>query len=584
MQDQKKDSRLFKLYLILFLTSVGIYSNTFNHEFVLDDDLVFVQNRFVQNGVAGIPDIFAHGFLYGYNSKNDQSYRPVVLSSLAIEKSLFGSDPYTLHKLNVIYYGILCCLLLYFLHLSFRREKTSIAFWIALLFALHPIHTEVVANIKGRDEIFHALFLVSSFIFALKFVDEGRKNNLFLGLIFFSLALLSKETAITYILLLPLTLWTFRDVDIKKVVKTTAYFFGVLTLYFIVRSLVLDTITFEEKMSILNNSIVASETYTERLATTFLVFGNYIKLLVFPHPLSWDYSYPHFPVVSFSNAKVILIVLLSFAIGVWALVKIRSKNIFAYGVLFFLVSFSIVSNFFILIGSTLGERFLFFPSIAFCVIVVFALERLLKGVELKNKFILPIIILVVSAAYGFKTFNRNKDWKNAQTLFEADIESVPYSTRTTAAVGGVYIKLAEQSNIVAEKQHYYGKALTMLNKSIALLPSNSSAYYNLGVIYMAAGQDDVAKNNFEKTVELKPEFINAWNNLGVIHFRRKNYEEALTYFQRCLIINVNFQSAYANIGAVYHNLGQTSKAKEFYKKALQLNPNDASTQNNLRKL
>ena len=574
----------FKLQLGLFLIAIGVYANTFNHQFVLDDDIVFVKNKFVQDGISGIPEILSHGFLYGFNGKNDQSYRPLVLINLAIDKSLFGNNPSAHHKINVLYFAILCVLLFRFLNVLFKKEKPWIAFWITLLFALHPIHTEVVANIKGRDEILHAIFLVVSFMYSFKYIEGQNVSALLIALFCYFAALLCKEMAVTYIALLPLTIWFFRSIEIKRITKITLPFLAPLLLYFGLRNAVLDTVTFDEKMTVLNNGLAAATNYSDQLATNFLIFGNYIKLLFLPHPLSWDYTFPTFPIVSFSNPVVILVVSLFLFALVFSLIGLKSKNKLAFAFLFFIISFSIVSNFFILIGSTLGERLLFFPSIAFCIFAVLGIKKLLNAFLPNQPKLLAVVLLLVGISYSFKTIDRNKDWKSNSSLFIAGAEATPNNTRALSALGTVYRELGEQSTNQQQQQNYYLLAIENYQKSIDLYDENRDSHYNLGVIYLNTNQIEKAKEKFEITLKLDENNVNALNNLGVIYFRNQQYKIALEYFNRCLAINPDFQNANANLGAVYHNLGEYAKARKYYRIALELNPADQSSRSNLSKL
>lgn len=565
--------------------AIGIYANTFKHGFALDDDVVFLKNNFVQKGINGIPDIISHGFLYGFNQRNDQSYRPLVLINFAIEQSIFGNNPHRHHLLNVIYYALLCALLFKFLRLLFQDKSSSFAFWIALLFALHPIHTEVVANIKGRDDILHGIFLLLSFIFSIQYVDHKKKIYLLIALIGFFMALLCKEIAVTYIALLPLTLWFFRESELKRTLLLTLPYLGVLVLYLFIRNAVLDTVTFEEDMKIINNGLAAATNLPDQLATAFSIFAYYIKLLFIPHPLSWDYSYPFFPILSFSSPLVILTAALLISAFVLSLIGLRSKNILAYCFLFFVISFSIVSNFFILIGSTLGERFLFIPSIAFCILVVWGAQQLLSQWNLTaKKGILAGLVISISFLYAIKTFDRNKDWESNEKLFLAGAEATPNNSRAISALATVYRERGEQSKSQADQIENYNKAVQYYLESIALFSKNSSSYYNLGVVYMGLNQIDEATNAFEASLSIEPNNLNASNNLGVIFFRQRDYVKAQEMFLRCLKLSPNFQSAHANLGAVYHNLGELQKAKQYYSTALRLNPNDINTKNNYEKL
>jgi hypothetical protein len=579
--------RIRWLYLMIFTIAVMIYSNTFKHGFVLDDDVVVVKNQFVQEGIRGIPDIFSHGFLYGFNQRNDQSYRPIVLLSFAIDRSLFGNDPVVMHIFNVLLYALVCCLLFRFLLQIFRAEHFWLSFWAALLFTLHPIHTEVVANIKGRDELLHAFFMLVTLIWILDYYDHDNKVKLVLALLSFFLALMSKEMAVTLLGILPITLRFFRVIGARDIAKVTAMLFGVFFLYLAIRNTVLDTITFDERMSIINNSIAAATTYGEQLATTFYILGKYILLLVFPHPLAWDYSFPHFPIVGLDHPIVIFIMVTFLFCLIASIRGVKTKNIFAYCFIFFVLSFSVVSNFFILIGSTMGERFLFFPSIAFCILIVHAVKKgfsLIWNSPVKRQLISQIFFSLLLIGYAIKTYSRNFDWESNYTLFHAGAEATPENSRAISALGTIYREEGENSVNPQVKISSFEKAVKAYKRSVELYEENTDAWYNLGVTYMNMNDQEGARQAFEKTLELHPNHLNALNNLGVIHFKNRNYIEAEKLFQASLRVNLNFQNGYANLGAVYHNLGQYDKARRYYTKALQLNPADQSTRANMQQL
>ncbi|KAA3644335.1 MAG: tetratricopeptide repeat protein [Bacteroidetes bacterium] len=587
-----KQTSVFKKYknqIVLFVLAFVAYGNTINHGFVLDDDVVYVKNKFVQEGVSGIGAIFSHGFLYGFNQKNDQSYRPLVLFNFAIEHQLFGNNPRAHHFFGILFYAIACIVLYQFLLLAFQAQFHWLAFWISILFCLHPIHTEVVANIKGRDEILHFIFYISSMYFTLKYIDEKQqKKFLYFALITFFLALISKEMAVTLVGVLPISIYVFRNGHWKSHIKTYLLFAIPLVVYFILRNTILDTLAFEEKMTVINNTIAAANGLSERIGTTTYIFSEYIKLLLFPHPLSWDYSFPHFPIVGLSHPRVMLTlvsVCVMFVISFYILFK--KQNVIAYGFLFLIITFSIVSNYFILIGSTLGERFLFLPSVGFLILLGFGIHSIISHSKLnsnKAKKTTMLVLSIIGLLYIVKTIDRNKDWKNNETLFQAGFEASPNNSRAVAAYASIFRAEAESNLNPQIKQSNFKEAIIWYKKSIDLYEDVADTWYNLGVCYNGLNQTEKAKNAYIKTLELENRHINAQNNLGVIYFQQKNYNEALKHFENCLKINNQFQNAYANLGAVYHNLGDLEKAKKYYQEALRLNPNDQNTFRNMQQL
>lgn len=570
----------------LIAASVLLYANTFKNDFVLDDDVVFLKNKFVQEGVGGIGDILSHGFLYGFNQRNDQSYRPIVLIDFAIDKSLFGNNSTALHLLNVLYFAFLVCLVFLLMHKMLPENSTWLAFWIALLFAFHPIHTEVVANIKGRDELLHAIFACLTLFYGFHYFDSRNQKPLYLSLLFFFLALLSKEMAVTLIALLPLCMYFFREVEVQKLFKFILPYGLVLLGYLLIRQLVLDDITFEEDMTVINNTLAGASNVADRIATNLLIFGNYIRLLFFPHPLTWDYSYPHFPIVGFLYPRVILIVALLVTATIFAFKGLKTKNYYAWAFFFFIISFSVVSNFLILIGATLGERFLFFPSIAFCFLMVFLIKDLDQKIFSKRrKYTLPVIfMLLLLLPMGAKTIDRNSDWRSNETLFISGVEATPNNSRAVSALASIYRVRGENATNLRDKEFNLNKAKEYYLESIRLYDGNADAFYNLGVSYTNLGLPEKARLSYVRVLEIAPNHVNALNNLGVIYFQQTNLNSAEELFLKALNVQPNFQNAYANLGAVYHNRGEKEKARQYYQKALQLNPGDVNTRNNLNLL
>ncbi len=565
-----------------------VYANTLNNKFALDDDVVYLKNSYVQAGTDGIKDIFTHGFLHGYNQRNDQSYRPLVLFNFAIEHQIFGNNPKAHHFFNIVFFSLLCLILFQLLNLLFQKQNKWMAFWIVLLFIAHPIHTEVVANIKGRDDLLHSIFYLLTIKRMLQYFDTKNKKHLFWSLLFLFFAALCKEIAITLVAIVPLSIYVFREVKLIDAIKKSTWLVVPVVAYFLLRNQILDNIAFEDKMTVINNGIAAGSNFQEQLALKFSTFAKYIQLLFFPIELSWDYSYPYFPIVSLFNPKVLLIAILSILVSVWSIYAvIKTKNKVAYGVLFFLISFSIVSNFFILIGATLGERFLFLPSIGFLISIVFLLNILLQNIGInvkKQKQYLGITVAFIAVLLSIKTINRNRDWKNSDTLFKSGYQVTPTSSRSVLAYAAVYRGQAERSTNPQVRLSNFNKAIQLYIESINLLDEVSDSWYNLGVCYQAINKPQEAVKVYLRALEINPNDINSNNNLGVIYFQSKNYEEAKKYFNRCIEINDSFAAAYANLGAINHNQGHVEIAKQFYLRALQLNPNDQNTKANLSKL
>jgi TolA-binding protein len=594
-QKRKKHDRIYET--IIFFFSFLLYVNTVGHGYVLDDDVVYLKNSLVQKGIAGIKDIFTHSFIYGFTGFNDQSYRPLVQVIFAFEKSLFGNNPHVQHFINALLFAVCSWLVFCLAHRMFYfvqpvevvSLKVPFAFFIALLFAAHPIHTESVANIKGRDEIVHFIFIVLSLLFAFRYATEKNKKHLWISAFLFFCALLSKEMAVTFLLLIPLTVFLFAPLSFKNVVFMSLPFLGMFVLYFVIRKSVLDVVTFQEKMKVVNNALAAATTHGDRIATALFILGIYVKLLFFPYPLSWDYSYNQIPITSFSDWKTISITLLFLAVMVFSLFvlwkrikqetveKIPVHIVFSFCVLFFFISMSVVSNIFILIGATLGERFLFTPSLAFCVAVPFFANRL-------GKTFLLVITGIFTVFFSYLTVERNKDWASNFTLFESGVKAAPNSSRVQSAMGSAYREIAEKEQDLTKRKELFQKALSHYLRATKILPENTEALYNAGVTYYNLGNKEEALRMYLQTLSISPEQVNAANNAGVIYFERGEYETARKYFEHVLRYQSNNSDALGNIGAIHHNRGNYEEAIKYYNRALAANPMNQNVRANLEKI
>ena len=187
---------MIKIYsLVIVLSTVVLYFNTLKNDYALDDALVLNENQFVKQGVKGLKNIFKYdsfrGF-FGTEKKLVQGgrYRPLSLATFAVEYDLFGLKPRVHHAVNIILYGILGIGIFYFLRnilqLFAVAHSIEIAFFTTLIFMVHPVHTEVVANIKGRDEILAMLFG----ILYLQVIADGIKRSFNVGHIFGAVFLL----------------------------------------------------------------------------------------------------------------------------------------------------------------------------------------------------------------------------------------------------------------------------------------------------------------------------------------------------------------------------------------------------------
>ncbi|HPD54336.1 MAG TPA: hypothetical protein PLI08_10355, partial [Bacteroidia bacterium] len=167
--------------LFLFVLGFLLYANSIPNEYALDDGLVIKENIWVQQGTKGIGKILSHGeldFFYAQQGVGEQfaggRYRPLSIVTFAIEHSLFGEDPHIRHFFNVLIYCLTLILMLALLRKHVFPDQPDVAFLATLLFAIHPVHSEVVANIKSRNELLPLLFYLLTLLYAARGARSGK--------------------------------------------------------------------------------------------------------------------------------------------------------------------------------------------------------------------------------------------------------------------------------------------------------------------------------------------------------------------------------------------------------------------------
>ncbi|MCB0737318.1 MAG: tetratricopeptide repeat protein, partial [Bacteroidetes bacterium] len=566
------------LLVAFIILAFVLYGNTLGHGFVLDDGHLFLRNKFVQNGFQGIGDIFSNGFLKGSIGTNDQSYRPLVLASYAIERALFNNKPMPSHFINVLLYGLCSFMVWKNARLLFAKFNAWVPVLIAFVFMTHPVHTEVVANIKGRDDILHFLFVMTALFYAIKFLSEPvLKNAIGIGFSFF-LALLSKEMSVPFVVLIPLSIYFFISQEFKRLLPVFGILSAGLVVYFLIRTSVLDSGTFEANMSPINNVLAGAENGMERLASSLFMLLLYLKLLVLPHPLSWDYSISQIPLVGLGNWQTWAAIAVLLALGYMAISGLRKRTTWAWAILFFFGSIAIVSNVFILVGATMADRFLFTPSLAFAVIVVVAIAKLAK-VDLgskklvsQTKFMAPLAIILL--LYSFKTFDRNQVWESNETLYLSGVETAPNSSRTWSGLASVYRDKGAATQNLVQRTEFINKAINAYKKSIKLFSENFDSYYNLGVCYNLLNEPNKALEQFKKTIAIDSNYVDAWNNIGVYYFNNNQQEIARKHFLKVVELNPDNINGLSNMGVSYYKEANWQEAMNWYSKALAVDPSN----------
>ena len=493
-------------------------------------------------------------------------------------------NPHISHAINAILFGVLSWLLYLWILMMFDPKKNGnsraifIALTAALLFAAHPLHTEAVANIKGRDEVVVTLLSVLAAYLTMKsFTNSRWYLYLSAAILSFFLALFAKESAIPFLVVIPAAIYFFQtDIDLKTIaIRTSPFLIAVVVFWFGIRNPILKWPNKQAPPPELmndpflklvpngqNQNIYVPFSSEEKSGMILHTWMDYIKLLAVPYPLTNDYYPKHIGVEAsavkpsngnnitelkdekgrvryirdaiptFSSPMVLLSILTHLGLAILAIYGLMKRKPYAFAIIFYAATFSVVSNLFFPIGTLMAERFMFMPSIAFSLISAMGLAQLASK---NNKFSianssLPMsIFAVVTVIYSVITFDRNFDWYDDYVLFTTDIAVSQNSAKLNNAVSGVLQDKAGKAETPAtEKEQLYMRAMEHSKNAVKIHPTYNNAWLLLGNSHIflgnireaqadslrKSGNQQLAGAKYSESLMLYTEGIKAYNEVS----------------------------------------------------------------------
>jgi len=521
-------------FVIAFLLAVVAltYSNTLVDSFTMDDKIYVDLNPQVTD--ASLRGLFAA------NQRADV-FRPLTFATLALNWKIGQARPFGYHLLNLLLHGAATLLFYFLLEAIFfelsqgapsPRDQLA-AFAAALIFAVHPIHTEAVSSIVGRAEILAAGLVFAAWILHLK-------NRPIAALICFALALLSKESAIVF---LPLILAGDYALGKWKPRISYALVTGLTLLYLAVLWKVQGGHLGRASINPLDNPL-ATLPAGWRVLNALRVGWKYVALHFYPAQLSCDYSFNAIPMYrDWSHTLPALFAALIVAMA-WLLAIVKRKSTLILVGAIYLIGFATTANILLPTGTIMGERLAYLPSAGFCLLVAWGWSWLRE----RQKLVALAALTAVVATFGMRTLVRNQDWRDNLSLFEAGVKAVPDSAKMHSGLGAQY--LAEGRIDLAGPQleaalqinkdypdamesygllqsmigNYQGAGAMMeraLNMSNRDNPNYDFMAVNFAAVLMQTGHQDAALDLLNREISESPRYARAWANRAVIHYQQK---------------------------------------------------------------
>lgn len=560
-----------------------LYGQATSYGYVLDDKLVYIENDFAKEGMSGIKKILTTESFTGYFKEQKQlvqgsRYRPLSLITFNLEHTIFGTSSFVSHLINILLYALTAWLIfigLLRLLSQVHYENVglvTVAILTATLYVAHPLHVEAIANVKGRDEVLSLLFSMLSMWSALKYVDARKKALPFLVLtvVTFLLGLLAKENTLTFMAIIPFGIYLFRkgeDVN-KKLLITTLALLITSVAYLILRYSVIGFLINDAPSNDIMNNSFAGLTGTEKYATIFYTLFEYLKLNIFPYPLTHDYYPYHIPISGFGDLKVILALLLHFLLIAVMFYFWRKDRVVSFAIGYYFATMSIVSNLVISIGTFMNERFAFAASLASCLLIVHLILKFLP-----NKSIAKGIIGVIILAYATLSFLRVPAWESELTLNTAAIKVSKNSARSNSFMATALFNEFKQTTDRTQKKALLDQAQPYAQKSVEIYPN----YYNgnlmragiAGELHKMDGDLDKLLAEFHAIMMHRPDVGFLTEYLDYIG-PRSDQNKILTFYKRSVNMMMDRQQRY-------------DWSVKFLNSAMKLDQNDPEIRSLMRK-
>ncbi len=597
--------------LLVLVAVAVVFGNSLAGEFVWDDRNLIAENQAISSW-KNLPRFFLHPFEYltALGAEVNTYYRPIVLVSFLVDRTMWGENPFGYHLTNLILHAA-CSLFVLGLGRKFLGNQSGL--FAALLFAVHPIHTESVAWISGRTDLLASVFSLAAVCLYLRTrSDEVASAARMIPVVLaFGLALLSKEVAFGLPFFFVLVEWLWRREGVA------------LRLVPIVATLAIYVIFSQGIVGM--NPLAFGEGFNDapglvlRVITSGKLLFLYAMKVMFPLLLNAEWE-PDW-IGSFSVDALLWPFLC--ALALWGLFSLRRKNplLVALGGWFILFLGPVLNV--VPIKEIGAERFLYLPSVAFAGL----LGLWLSWVKEPGKRIIVLAGLIV-LLFGVRTVERNLDWSNDLRLFAVtaqDAKGQPRAKFNLArehhrqglellnrgkAEGDPTLEARGRERIEKALRGYrevsaegFGNLSVVLGLGQAFLaldeiqeavrtyqdgidkfPDSVEVSYGLCELFFKLGDDDKARELAEAIVEKFPEFAEARRVLGILAYRRGDLLGAEKELTQAAVALPSQSDIFQVLGVIYSRQRRPAEAVLSYQQALEIDPVDLTSMGNLAKL
>jgi predicted Zn-dependent protease len=555
---RSSQSKEVALWTGLFLVAAGVYLNTLFYEFVWDDIYLILEDHTVKSlrylATIFTSDFFGHqedDLVYGY-------FRPLISLSYFIDYAIWRTNALGYHLTNILFHGLSTLLVAAALmQLKISRVPAFVA---ALLFAVHPMHTESVAWISGRTDLIAFAFALVSFVTYRRIGGAKRKAALKIAsVVSFAFAILAKEMAVVVVLWMGIADVVLDRRDRRSTALSLFPYLGVAVLYLVWRFGIVDVAVPAQRSDVSWFQILASAPWT---------ILRYLSWLFVPVSQSAYVRNPHITGLGDVRLYVGIAIVAGLAYLFYR-IRVAQRIAFALSVML-VASFLPVLNLIAVsapadMGNTMAERFLYFPSFPFVALTVMAGALFLERFEKvpKIRIVAWTAVVLVTATLAGAAILRNRVWKNNEVFYKATLESSS-AALMLCNLANHYIYLGKWD----EAKQALEKAKKGFADDYHYLSSMASWY--------------VAQRRYEEAIRLQKKVAKkvergravAYNNLAFLYRVTGDYKRAEHLLREVIYNGKGFADVYFNLGEVYRKTGRLKEAIENYREALERRPDN----------
>lgn len=580
------------LLLITIIITFFLYFPTYEAKFLSWDDTKYI----TENSI--ITNISPENIIKIFSSTYFSNYHPITSISFALDYYYFNTNAGYYHLINIIIHIINGLLVFFFINKLFKVPGISLLS--AVLFLVHPMHSESVAWISERKDLIYSMFFLCSMITYIFYLEKKKRKFIYLSFISFIFSLLSKSMATTLPLVLIMIDYIFYNNknatkrgfsslqsddegtnDYKqsriyeRIIGTLRRKQILIKIPFFMVSLVFGIIAY----------IAAKESLEIKQINTTLIFNNFfiicnsiIKYLiyaVYPYKLSAYHPLPYL-----KNGFLPLIYYLS-PLAILGLIFIvlkylRNRKIIIFGLMLFIITISVALKI-IPFGKTFfSERYTYIPYLGLFLIMSNCIYKFISFISVnkspqllgkgQQKLIVNLVyffFIIYLTVLSFSTFKRSKVWKDNISLYSDIISKYPECSMAYNNRGNEYINTGNLKNAESD-----------LNKAIQYDKKMYEAYCNLGNIKFFLGKHKEALSFYNQSISINSTYSDAYNNRGNIYLLNNNYKEAIEDYSKAIKIKPDYIKAYLNRSISYLKLKQYKFAKMDIDRAIKLNSGD----------